>query len=182
MKQLASLTCLLLALAAPLYTTATLAADAPAAAAVKQLLALELPDQQGKKFAFSQWKGRVLVINFWATWCAPCKAEIPEFSRLNTEWQKKNVQFVGIAIDKAENVQAFVDKVKISYPQLIDNGQLMQLLRALGNAMQGLPFTLVIDQKGEVLARHLGDFETKELERLLKTATTQPEKVASGKK
>ncbi|GHU42445.1 thioredoxin [Betaproteobacteria bacterium] len=180
MKYLARLSCLL-ALFASLTTWAA-DAPAPSANAVQQLLALELPDEQGKKFAFSQWKGRVLVVNFWATWCAPCKAEIPEFSRLNTKWQKKNVQFVGIAIDKRENVQAFVDKIKVSYPQLIDNGQMMQALRALGNEMQGLPFTLVIGGKGEILARRLGTLDTQELEVLLKTATAQPDKAKSGKK
>ncbi|MDR1888827.1 MAG: TlpA family protein disulfide reductase [Zoogloeaceae bacterium] len=178
MKRLATLTGILLALFVPLTA---LAADAPAASAVKQLLALELPDEQGKKIAIRQWKGRVLVVNFWATWCAPCKAEIPEFSRLHTAWQKKGVQFVGIAIDKRENVQVFVDEIKVSYPQLIDNGKMMQSLRALGNDMQGLPFTLLIDKKGELLARHLGSMETKELEALLKTATARPRKAAGGK-
>lgn len=189
MKLFARLTCILLALSAPLYSHATWAADAPAPAsasanptAVQQLLALELPDEQGKKQAFSQWKGRVLVVNFWATWCPPCKAEIPEFSRLHTAWQKKNVQFVGIAIDKRENVQAFVDKIKVSYPQLIDNGEMMQQLRALGNDTQGLPFTLIIDRKGEITARLLGGVKTAELEALLKTATAQPRKAKSGKR
>ena len=190
MQPLNTLTSILLALlvhtawAADLPATASgepAAAPAATTSAAQQLLTLELSDERGKKWAFSQWKGRVLVVNFWATWCVPCKAEIPEFSRLNTAWQKKNVQFVGIAIDKRENVQAFVDKIKISYPQLIDDGQMMQQLRALGNAMQGLPFTLIINRQGEIVERRLGSLETKELETLLKTVTAQPRKTTGGK-
>jgi hypothetical protein len=80
-------------------------------------------------------------------------------------------------------VQAFVDKIKVSYPQLIDNGEMMQQLRALGNDTQGLPFTLIIDRKGEITARLLGGVKTAELEALLKIATAQqPRKAKSGKR
>jgi thiol-disulfide isomerase/thioredoxin len=160
---------------AALAAAPTSAAAPVASEAVQQLLTLELQNERGKKMAFRQWRGRVLVINFWATWCPPCKAEIPAFSRLHTAWKKKGAQFVGIAIDNSENVQAFVDKTKVSYPQLIDDGQMMQRLRALGDNTQGLPFTLVINRRGEVVERRMGVMDAKALEALLAAETAAPQ-------
>jgi thiol-disulfide isomerase/thioredoxin len=143
--------------------------SAPGAAA-QQLLTLELPDERGKKMALRQWQGNVLVINFWATWCPPCKEEIPVFSRLHATWRKKGVQFVGIAMDNRANVQAFVDKAKVSYPQLIGDDRVLSRLGDLGNDTQGLPFTLITNRRGEIFARRLGVVNASELEELLRAA------------
>jgi thiol-disulfide isomerase/thioredoxin len=143
-------------------------ASASAGTAAQQLLALELPDEHGKKMTFRQWRGKVLVINFWATWCPPCKAEIPDFSRLHETWRPEGVQFVGIALDNRANVRAFVDKVKVSYPQLIGDDRVLARLGDLGNATQGLPFTLIIDRQGNIVARRVGGVAPRELEDLLR--------------
>src|SRR5437588_6720417 len=68
------------------------------------LLRLSLPDAEGREHSLSEWKGKVLVVNFWATWCDPCREEMPEFIRAQREWGDRGLQFVGIAVDQAENV------------------------------------------------------------------------------
>src|SRR4051812_32339137 len=84
--------------------------------AVDSLLNQTLPDAQGKPQALSQWKGKTLVVNFWATWCAPCVQEMPELSALQMEVASKDIQILGIGIDSAENIREFSAKYKISYP------------------------------------------------------------------
>ena len=89
----------------------------PTAAEVLQTL--KLPDFDGKTQALSQWKGKVLVVNFWATWCAPCREEIPVFVGLQHELGVKGLQFVGISIDQADKTREFATTFKINYPTLI---------------------------------------------------------------
>jgi thiol-disulfide isomerase/thioredoxin len=115
----------------------------PTANAAARLLSLTLPDLEGKPQALSQWKGKVLVVNFWATWCPPCKEEMPEFSRLNKEFSPNGVQFVGISIDTAEKVLAFSKETPVSYPLLISNLDSLDLASDLGNRAKGLPFTII---------------------------------------
>jgi thiol-disulfide isomerase/thioredoxin len=81
----------------------------------------------------------VLVVNFWATWCPPCKEEMPEFSRLNTKYAPNGVQFVGISLDSADKVAAFKEETEISYPLLIGNLETLDLSSDLGNRAKALP-------------------------------------------
>src|SRR3954454_3608650 len=83
------------------------------------LLAVSLPDERGVSQALEQWRGKVLVVNFWATWCAPCRDEMPEFVRAQTELGAKGLQFVGIAVDDQEKVAPFVREIGLNYPALI---------------------------------------------------------------
>ena len=91
--------------------------------AVQQLLALTLPDPAGKPQPLAQWRGKVLVINFWATWCDPCREEIPGLIRLREKYAGKNIEVVGIALDSASKVRQFADSVKITYPLVIGGGE-----------------------------------------------------------
>ena len=137
-------------------------------AAVKALRDLVLPDLDGKPQPLSQWKGRILVVNYWATWCAPCKEEMPAFSQLHQQYAAKGVQFVGISIDSVEKVKQFQISTPVAYPLLIGTMQTMQGAVGLGNAIQGLPFTVVLDRRGEVYSTKLGRFDEKILEQRLK--------------
>lgn len=120
------------------------------------LLARALPDASGRMQAFSQWRGKVLVVNFWATWCAPCREEIPVFVRLQEEYGARGLQFVGVAIDQPDKVTAFARDFKMNYPILIGGMDSMEWVRRLGNRNGGLPFTIVADREGIIVANHLG--------------------------
>lgn len=125
-------------------------------AAVAQLLATRLPDLRGNEQAVSQWRGKTLVVNFWAPWCGPCVEEMPDLQALSTEYGSKNVQFVGIGIDSAQNMIAFEQKVKVDYPLLVAGYAGTDLARALGNKAGALPFTVVVDAQGRLHYEKLG--------------------------
>lgn len=120
------------------------------------LLALTLPDAAGNPQPMAQWRGKVLVVNFWATWCAPCREEMPDFVRAQDEYGAKGLQIVGIAVDNADKVQQFAKEIGLNYPALIGGYGAMDLSRDLGNSLVALPFTLVLDRQGKVAYTHLG--------------------------
>ncbi len=124
-------------------------------------------DLAGKKQDLSQWKGKPLVLNFWATWCAPCREEMPEFMELHKQYEKR-VGFVGIAIDNPAEVQKFVKELKIEYPILLGEQDALDLMRAEGNRVGGLPFTLIFDAKGNKVAVVAGRLTKAKLEAYLK--------------
>jgi thiol-disulfide isomerase/thioredoxin len=131
------------------------------------LLAVTLPDAKGREQAIGQWKGKVLVVNFWATWCAPCREEMPEFVRIQNELGPKGLQFVGIAIDQADKVQQFAEEIKLNYPALVGGYGAMELSKALGNGMMALPFTIVLDRSGRVAHTQLGPLREERLRSIL---------------
>ena len=131
------------------------------------LLAVELPDIDGHDQALSQWRGKVLVVNFWATWCAPCREEMPEFVAAQAARGTKDVQFVGIAVDQADKVREFAKQIRLNYPALIGGFGAIELSTSLGNTLSALPFTVVIDRQGRVAARHLGPLVQPGLDRIL---------------
>lgn len=101
-------------------------------------------------------RGKILVINYWATWCAPCREEIPLFVRLQQEYETKGVQFVGIAVDQADKVRDFAQEFKINYPLLIAGIDAVELSRKAGNKAGVLPYTLVLDRTGKIAASLVG--------------------------
>ncbi len=118
--------------------------DAPPAVAVAALTGREFTNIEGRKRALSEYRNKTLVVNFWATWCAPCREEVPLFVRLQREYAGKNVQFVGIAIDQTEKVRNFAREFEINYPLLIGGLDAVELSRRLGNKAGVLPFTVLI--------------------------------------
>ncbi|MDR2625397.1 MAG: TlpA family protein disulfide reductase [Zoogloeaceae bacterium] len=138
-------------------------------AALQQLLQIRLVDVNQNGIDLSAWRGRIRVINFWATWCAPCKEEMPAFSQLQEAFPE--VQFVGIAVDSADNVRAFSTKHPVSYPLPLGNDTLLTLSRKLGNSYMSLPFTLVVSQEGKLLSRRSGRFAKDDLAALLRQLT-----------
>jgi thiol-disulfide isomerase/thioredoxin len=142
----------------------------PTVDATVRLMALALPDLNGQPQSMAQWKGKVLVVNFWATWCPPCKEEMPEFSRLNIEYAQNGVQFVGISIDSAEKVQTFQKTAPVSYPLLISNLETLDISSDLGNRAKALPFTIILRPDGSPQQTKLGRFATPDLEKAIRSA------------
>ena len=138
--------------------------------AAARLFAARFADLAGQTQALAQWRGKTLVVNFWASWCAPCREEMPAFSRLQTRYAGAGVQFVGIAIDTPDNVAAFARRLAVSYPLLIeapDGTDGPALMRALGNASLALPYTLIVAADGQPRYARLGRVDERELDALL---------------
>lgn len=124
--------------------------------AVSALRAASYPDTQGHIQALEQWRHKRLVVNFWASWCAPCREEMPDLDDLARDYREKGVEFVGIAIDTPDNVRDFLHKHPVAYPILVGDGSAHTLARQLGNDTGALPYTLVIERDDTVSLRHLG--------------------------
>lgn len=133
---------------------APVAAEASAVDALFQQRLMD-PDEQVQ--ALAQWRGKALVVNFWATWCAPCVEEMPELAQLHFELAPQNIHILGIGIDSASNIKQFAAKYhNISYPLYVGAVSSIEISRKLGNPTGGLPFTVLIDAKGEVKKSYLG--------------------------
>lgn len=141
---------------------------APDTEAVAKLLSETMPDASGKPQVLDQWKGKPLIVNFWATWCAPCVAEMPELSALQAELAPTKVQILGIGIDSAANIAEFATKYKITYPLYVGGMNASELARQLGNQAGGLPFTVIIGSDGRVRKTYLGRLKMQALKNDLK--------------
>jgi thiol-disulfide isomerase/thioredoxin len=129
-----------------------------------QLFATTYPDQDGQPRRLLEWQGRVLVCNFWATWCEPCREEIPMLVRMREKYVANGVEFVGISIDQVAKVRHFAISYKVSYPLLIADASALDLMRHLGNQAGALPFTVVLNRQGAVAYRKLGLLKAQDLE------------------
>ena len=132
------------------------------------IFAASLPDLQGNNQPISQWRGKVLVVNFWATWCEPCRKEIPEFIKLQEQFRNQGLLFVGVALDKKEKVVAYSKEAGINYPVLVGEWDAIELSKAAGNRQGGLPFTVVIDRSGKITSIHLGGISRADMEVMFK--------------
>ena len=141
---------------------------APAqSSAVSTLLSQSMKDANGQEQQLAQWKDYALVVNFWATWCAPCVDEMPELSSLQQEIASKKIQILGIGIDSASNIAEFARKYRISYPLYVGGVNGTELSRQLGNQGGGLPFTVIIGRDGQVRKTYLGRQKMDELRKSL---------------
>jgi len=129
---------------------------------------LHLAGLDGQSHALSEWDGHPLLVNFWATWCAPCRREIPLLNTLAREHAKDGLKIVGIAIDFAADVKTFVQRVPIEYPLLTGEEEGLEAARAFGVDSLALPFTVFIDRKGRILTLHLGELHPEQADALLK--------------
>lgn len=116
-----------------------------------------LADRDGRPRALSEWDGKALVINFWATWCAPCRREIPMLNALARETSAQGVEVIGIAIDFRDEVLKYLETTPIDYPVLIGEQDGMDAARAFGMESIGLPFTAFTDRQGRIATIHVGE-------------------------
>jgi len=130
--------------------------------------AFKLPDVDGKKHSIDQWDGKVIMLNFWATWCPPCRHEIPAFIKLQKAYNDKGLTIVGVAIDTAQNVRDFVDPMGVNYPILHGQNEAIDIAKSYGDRLGVLPFTVIIDRSGKVVYRHPKAMTYSEAEKLIK--------------
>lgn len=138
-------------------------------AAISKFFAQTMKDTNGKPQQLSQWQDKPLIVNFWATWCAPCVQEMPELSALQTEIQAKQIQILGIGIDSPSNIAEFAAKYKITYPLYNGGMDGTALSHDLGNQAGGLPFTVVIGRDGQIRKTFLGRLKMDELRKEIAT-------------
>jgi len=138
-----------------------------AATASAALRAANLVDLAGRPRRLSEWLDRILVCNFWATWCAPCREEIPLLMAARQKYAQRGVEIVGIAIDNESKVREFTLSFNISYPILLAEADGLDLMRQLGNGSGGLPYTVVADRQGNLVHRKLGAFKGTDLDSIL---------------
>jgi len=109
-----------------------------------------LPDLEGRQRAVSEWDGKAMIINFWATWCIPCKREIPLFNEIDAAYEDKDLQILGIAVDKPENVSAYLQTTSMTYPTLVEEDKAQEVAFTFTNSFLVLPFTVFLDHQGRV--------------------------------
>ena len=126
-----------------------------------------LKDVDGKEHTSNGWAGKVLVLNYWATWCPPCLREMPLFIRTQEAIGEGRVRFVGIAVDRTEDVASFLTDHPVNYPILVGDEASIEMSRKLGNRLQGLPFTVIFDQRGRRVYSQVGEVTRKVLEEQL---------------
>ena len=136
-------------------------------ASTQALFAASFPDENGKTQALKQWQGKIIVLNFWATWCPPCREEMPELSVLNTEYQNKNIIVLGIATDDIGLVKEFSKETKVSYPLLAADFAGNELAASLGNNQDVLPYTVIIKADGSIAKTYFGRISKPRLEEAL---------------
>ena len=125
------------------------------------------PDVEGNLRASEEWSDKILVINFWATWCPPCREEMPLFVDSQTKYGAKGVQFIGIAIDDRDIVRDFADVYGINFPILIGSTEAIELANQLGNRFNSLPFTAIFDRLKQTTYTQGGQISRERLEQEL---------------
>jgi peroxiredoxin len=141
---------------------------APDAAVVGQPLpAISLPDLDGRPHALNDYRGRRVLLNFWASWCVPCLDEMPALIEAQEKFGEKSPIVVGIAMDDPLHVKAFLARHPVNYPILIGNTSTPSTSLQLGNTRQVLPYSVLIDADGRILATHTGPLSSVRLRQWL---------------
>ncbi|GMR03903.1 MAG: TlpA disulfide reductase family protein [Gammaproteobacteria bacterium] len=157
----------LAALVAGYWLSQSLRTPTPTSQTAGTLIEFILPDLEGKPHRLSEWGGKVIVLNFWATWCPPCREEIPLFIDLQRKYAGRGLQVIGIAIDKKEDVAAYRAAMGINYPLLIGADAGLEIMARYGNSYGSLPYSVIINPHGEIIARKQGAYTRPELEKLI---------------
>jgi len=116
-----------------------------------------LPDVEGVEQPISKWDGKVILLNFWATWCPPCRREMPAFIKLQNQFAKQGLQVIGVAIDQVDLVEAFADSIGVNYPILVGENSAINVTQDYGNQYGQLPYTVIIDRQGIVRHQKFGE-------------------------
>ncbi len=141
----------------------------PAAKIPDRLPDFALAGLDGKLTPISAWSGKSLVINFWATWCAPCRREIPLLEALSAEWANRGITVIGVAVDHRDQVASFAQELKIRYPLLIGEQEALDVAGRFGVDSPVFPFTVFTDQRGEVVALYVGELRKPQADLILST-------------
>ena len=128
---------------------------------------VHLADRDGVLRSLADWKGKSLIVNFWATWCAPCRREIPLLGELQQQYGPDGFQVIGVAADYRDKVIAYADEAHIAYPLLIGEQEALDAAAAFGVEVVGFPFTVFSDAQGRVIACHVGELTRPQAEVIL---------------
>ncbi len=130
--------------------------DAPSSQPVLSMFSLTFDDARGEPQPLAQWQGRWLLLNFWATWCAPCVEEMPALQEVARDYSGRDVAFVGVGIDTAAAIRRFQSELKIEIPLLVAGAGGSDLARLLGNSSGALPYTVLVSPSGHIVRTRLG--------------------------
>ncbi|MEG2153964.1 MAG: TlpA disulfide reductase family protein [Burkholderiaceae bacterium] len=131
----------------------------------RALFTRSFPDTEGKEQPLDQWRGQVLVINFWATWCPPCIREMPDLQKVADDYRDRGVQVIGLGIDNPTAIHAFQAQYQLRLPILVAGFGGSELSQQLGNASGALPYTVLVDRQGRIVQTRLGQINPAELRR-----------------
>ena len=137
---------------------------------IKAFFANSWQTPDGKPVDTKNWQGKVLVVNFWASWCPPCVEEMPTLDQISKEYAAKNVLFVGIGIDSPSNIREFLQKTPVSYPIVIGGLEGSNLAKQMGNSQGALPYTVIISPSGKSTFTKLGKISEDELKKAINSA------------
>jgi thiol-disulfide isomerase/thioredoxin len=127
----------------------------------------QLADREGQPRSLQDWAGKALIVNFWATWCAPCRREIPLLQRIAQERAANGFEVIGIAVDFRDKVLEYADEMQIHYPLLIGEQDALDAAAAFGIEAIGFPFTVFSDRQGRIVTAHMGELTEAEAELIL---------------
>jgi len=133
--------------------------------------AFVLPDLEGAERDFEEWNGKHRLLNFWATWCAPCRREIPMLKAFQEEHGEAGFQILGIAVDYPEQVVPFAEETEFNYPILIGQQDAMAVAESSGIEFIGMPFTMVVARDGELVGAYLGELHQSHLDDIVDILT-----------
>ena len=136
-------------------------------ASAEAFFARTFNDLDGRPVEMAQWKDRIVVVNFWATWCPPCVEEMPDLQRVHDEYSDRGVTVIGLGIDSPSSLKRFRDEHRLSLPLFAAGASGSELGRALGNPSGALPYTILIGREGRIVQARLGQVQPAELRRWL---------------
>ncbi len=127
-----------------------------------------MPDRYNKTRSIKEWDGKIILLNFWATWCPPCRKEMPAFIELQKKYGAKGFQVIGVALDEVAQVNVFANEIGVNYPLLVGSLNAAEISRAYGNSGGQLPYTVFINRKGELVAVKRGEISKQQTERIIR--------------
>lgn len=128
-----------------------------------------LLDVNGEQRSLSEWQGKIIAINFWATWCGPCREEIPAFVELQEQYANDGLQFIGVALQEADEIRDFLKEFNVNYPSLVGADNVIQIAKQLGNDIGALPYTVIINRDGIISFTRRGPLLKAEAETVIQT-------------
>ena len=151
----------------PAQPAAATEATEPAAGIPEVLPDFTLADMDGQQRSIRSWEGKSMIVNFWATWCAPCRREIPLLRKIQAEHGGEGFQIVGVAVDFREDVLKYAQEIGIDYPVLIGEQDGLDAVNKFGQGSLGFPFTVFTDNQHRIVMFHLGEIHPEQAEVML---------------
>lgn len=126
-----------------------------------------LPDIEGKQRNIKEWDGKIRLVNFWATWCPPCLREMPAFIEMQAQFADQDFVVLGIAVDRRDAVETFVETMDINYPLLIGDAAALELTSLYGNRLGVLPFSVFVGKDNKIISVHNGEITAETIKSIL---------------